>query len=267
MEAGTLPPRRILSALAFRRHRPRHAGACRGTGVRGSADLPARDGFPVPARPACGRHRPRVRLRAGHVPGALPMHDRLARPSHPVNTVADTARETDADLIVMGRHGRGLVGRVVLGSVASGIVRHAAVPVLLVRTPGASIRGTTVVVEVNLGQGLMAVVGRARRLTDAGGASLPLLHVLPITDHASLGHGAGGTQPCRSRRQPTCPPMSAPGLTVRCTWQNPCTRPRRTRVSSRAGSASSTGTAHPADHSAPRHAPAKPSRAAPWRAV
>jgi nucleotide-binding universal stress UspA family protein len=38
-----------------------------------------------------------------------------------------------ADLIVVGTHGRGRVGRLVLGSVSDHVVRHAPCPVLIVR--------------------------------------------------------------------------------------------------------------------------------------
>ncbi len=40
-----------------------------------------------------------------------------------------------ADLVVMATHGRGGIGRAVLGSVADYVVRHATCPVLLVRPP------------------------------------------------------------------------------------------------------------------------------------
>ena len=42
------------------------------------------------------------------------------------------AKDRDIDLIVMGTHGRGFVGRVVMGSVAEKVVRHAPCPVLTV---------------------------------------------------------------------------------------------------------------------------------------
>jgi len=44
--------------------------------------------------------------------------------------------ELGADLVVMATHGRGALGRAVLGSVADRVVRTAGVPVLLVRPPG-----------------------------------------------------------------------------------------------------------------------------------
>lgn len=46
------------------------------------------------------------------------------------------AQSWPADLIVMGTHGRGGIGRLLLGSVAEGVARSAPVPVLLVRGSG-----------------------------------------------------------------------------------------------------------------------------------
>ena len=49
--------------------------------------------------------------------------------------VAQEARDWDADLIVIGTHGRRGVSRVLLGSGAEQVLRLAPVPVLAVRTP------------------------------------------------------------------------------------------------------------------------------------
>jgi nucleotide-binding universal stress UspA family protein len=49
--------------------------------------------------------------------------------------IACEAQRWAADLIVMGTHGRMGIARLVLGSVAEGVVHLAAVPVLLVRCP------------------------------------------------------------------------------------------------------------------------------------
>ncbi len=51
--------------------------------------------------------------------------------------IVQTARTAQADLIVMGTHGRGGFDRLLLGSVAEGVAHHASVPVLLVRSPDA----------------------------------------------------------------------------------------------------------------------------------
>jgi nucleotide-binding universal stress UspA family protein len=48
-------------------------------------------------------------------------------------SVVAEARRTDADLIAMTTHGRGGLGRLVLGSVAERVLRTAPCPVLLVR--------------------------------------------------------------------------------------------------------------------------------------
>jgi nucleotide-binding universal stress UspA family protein len=51
--------------------------------------------------------------------------------------IARKARECQADLIICGTHGRRGVRRLLMGSDADYIVRHAPVPVLLVRMPDA----------------------------------------------------------------------------------------------------------------------------------
>lgn len=49
------------------------------------------------------------------------------------NVIENEARHWQADLIVIGTHGRSGLNRLLLGSVAEGVVRVASVPVLLVR--------------------------------------------------------------------------------------------------------------------------------------
>ena len=55
--------------------------------------------------------------------------------------VADEARRWNADLVVLGTHGRRGVGRALLGSDAEQILRTAPVPVLLVRAAPAAHNG------------------------------------------------------------------------------------------------------------------------------
>jgi len=49
------------------------------------------------------------------------------------SAILNTAREFDVDLIAMSTHGRSGLARLVMGSVADDVVRHAELPVLLVR--------------------------------------------------------------------------------------------------------------------------------------
>jgi nucleotide-binding universal stress UspA family protein len=53
----------------------------------------------------------------------------------PAGEIVNYAKGHDIDLIVMGTHGRGFVGHVVMGSVAEKVVRTAPCPVLTVRRP------------------------------------------------------------------------------------------------------------------------------------
>lgn len=53
----------------------------------------------------------------------------------PEKCIVDLASEWNADLIVVGSHGRGFWGRL-LGSVSDGVIHHAPCSVLVVRTSG-----------------------------------------------------------------------------------------------------------------------------------
>jgi len=57
------------------------------------------------------------------------------------------AADQEIDLIVMGTHGRGFVGHMVMGSVAEKVVRTAPCPVLTVRNPGQAVQGIDIVPE------------------------------------------------------------------------------------------------------------------------
>jgi nucleotide-binding universal stress UspA family protein len=55
-----------------------------------------------------------------------------------VSGIVDCARRARAEMIVIGSHGRSGLPRLLLGSVAEGVMRQAHVPVLVVRTPAAA---------------------------------------------------------------------------------------------------------------------------------
>jgi nucleotide-binding universal stress UspA family protein len=56
-------------------------------------------------------------------------------------TIAAAAREQDAELIVMGSHGRTGASYVLVGSVANAVAQHAHCPVLIDRHPGSGTEG------------------------------------------------------------------------------------------------------------------------------
>jgi len=54
----------------------------------------------------------------------------------------ETAKEWNADLVVVGSHGRGFWGRILIGSVSDSLVHHAPCSVLVVRPPESGERVT-----------------------------------------------------------------------------------------------------------------------------
>lgn len=62
-----------------------------------------------------------------------PLAWQFLREGKPADQILAAAREWEADVIVVGTHGRSGVSRVVLGSTAESVVRHAPCPVLVVK--------------------------------------------------------------------------------------------------------------------------------------
>jgi len=60
-------------------------------------------------------------------------HTALVEFGEPADVIAARAKEWAVDLIVMGAHGRSVIGTLLLGSVAQKVVRQADVPVMLVK--------------------------------------------------------------------------------------------------------------------------------------
>lgn len=59
------------------------------------------------------------------------------RRGRPATEILAAALEGDADLIAMATHGRTGLGRLLFGSVAEAVLRHAKVPVFMIREPHA----------------------------------------------------------------------------------------------------------------------------------
>ena len=57
----------------------------------------------------------------------------VAKVGHAGETISKTADSGKFDLVVMGSHGHGTLGNLVMGSVATQVLAHCKVPVLLVR--------------------------------------------------------------------------------------------------------------------------------------
>lgn len=74
-------------------------------------------------------------LRTGSIPWQKHTED-----GRPAGTILSYAEAVDADLVVMGTHGRTGLGYLLLGSVSEGVVRRASRPVLIVRPEGLPFR-------------------------------------------------------------------------------------------------------------------------------
>lgn len=63
----------------------------------------------------------------------VPCQPRLAEDVTAANGIVESARQVEADLVVIGSHGRTGIARLMLGSVASKVVAECPVPVLVAR--------------------------------------------------------------------------------------------------------------------------------------
>jgi nucleotide-binding universal stress UspA family protein len=59
--------------------------------------------------------------------------NQIALQGLPVDSIVEYAANNGCDLIVMGSHGRSGLSRALLGSVAEGVLRHATIPVMILR--------------------------------------------------------------------------------------------------------------------------------------
>jgi len=63
----------------------------------------------------------------------VPFHPRLSEDMGAAAGIVEAARQTEADLIVVGSHGRTGMARLMLGSVAAKVVAESPIPVLVAR--------------------------------------------------------------------------------------------------------------------------------------
>jgi nucleotide-binding universal stress UspA family protein len=69
---------------------------------------------------------------------AIPI-ERLLTDGDPIAAIVQTAKDRNCDLIVMGTHGWTGVTRLLMGSVAEGVLRRAPCPVLTIKMPSAAV--------------------------------------------------------------------------------------------------------------------------------
>ncbi|HET9624949.1 MAG TPA: universal stress protein [Kofleriaceae bacterium] len=96
-------------------------------------------------------------------------------------TIVDTAKLDPAiDVIVIGTHGRTGVRRVLLGSVAEAVVRHASCPVLTLRPEDELRSFRHVLCPIDFSPASRAAVELAGQLAEPGGKGIVLVHALEL---------------------------------------------------------------------------------------
>jgi nucleotide-binding universal stress UspA family protein len=122
----------------------------------------------VPPEPEMFRAEAQEKLNRLEAPAPGVGMERRLTEGDPVAEILRLARESGADLIVLGTHGRTGLGRLLMGSVAEQVVRQAPCPVLTIRMPFAE------AVSVPAGAPLAATIeqGRSPEL-GSGMATMP----------------------------------------------------------------------------------------------
>ena len=110
-------------------------------------------------------------------------HDTAMRQGNPWIEIEGVIEDRGIDLIVLGTHGRGVLGTLVLGSVAEQVLRHASCPVL---TVGPDVLPTLVdhqqlshvMFATDFSEGSMGALPYALSLAEENNAQITLMHVL-----------------------------------------------------------------------------------------
>lgn len=97
-------------------------------------------GFTPDEFPALHAYQEEAKRRAGEkletllgkVQSVLPDATCQIAEGSPLHSLLDYVKETNADFVVLGSHGHGMIASLLLGSVAEGMVRKATVPTLIV---------------------------------------------------------------------------------------------------------------------------------------
>lgn len=124
--------------------------------------------------------------------GAPVAVDSVVREGYPATTIAECALDTNADLLVLGTHGRTGFERLLLGSVAERVLRHAPCPVLTVPTahrvptPAASPVFKDIVCAIDFSAASIAALDYALSLAREADARLTILHVASSTIEPSM---------------------------------------------------------------------------------
>jgi len=109
------------------------------------------------------------------------------REGRPAEEIVRAAREKKADLIAISTHGRGGAVRLLAGSVAEEVMRHADVPVLVTKPSTAVHEFKRIVVTLDGSERSESILPDVERLARKLGAPVDLVRVAPPTYASGMG--------------------------------------------------------------------------------
>lgn len=101
----------------------------------------------------------------------------ILRRGETADQIVEAAVEEGADLIAMTTHGRGPVGRLLLGSVADAVVRRSRVPVLLVRAGMRALPARRILVPLDGSARSFRILPSVMKLARGSGSRIVLFYV------------------------------------------------------------------------------------------
>jgi nucleotide-binding universal stress UspA family protein len=112
-------------------------------------------------------------------------HEGILNRGHTWNVIEDVIRKHSIDLIILGSHGKHGLKKLLLGSGAEQIFRHADCPVLTIGPnvtlpPGDVVAFRHIVFATDFSAGSLRALPYALALAEENQASLSLLHVMPM---------------------------------------------------------------------------------------
>jgi nucleotide-binding universal stress UspA family protein len=119
------------------------------------------------------------------VPASIPLELKVEQADSIHEAIREQASSRGADLLVIGSHGRSGFKRLLLGSVAERVIRHAPCPTMVVPArahdvaPEGPIRYRTILCPVDFSEHSIRAIEYAVNLAEESDAVLRVLHVLP----------------------------------------------------------------------------------------
>jgi len=149
--------------------------------------LPTMDLPPVVLQDAdCGRLKAALQKMAVRVPGGVPVECRVEQAEYVHDEIVRQLSDTQADLLVLGTHGRSGFQRLFLGSVTEKVIRKAACPTLVVPPRAADVaadapvRFTRILCAIDFSDSSLSALAYALNLAEEADAHVTLLHAIEM---------------------------------------------------------------------------------------